>query len=131
MNKKILFLTFDPFSADKHITEEVKEYVPIVHIVSVNEMTIDEIPEDFDYDSISYVIDTAGAEYHKCKDEKRHSQYDENMIMNETLIDSKEQFSDQFDDPDEAQEEWMCYIIEACNDFFEHIYLIEVEIGGE
>ena len=131
MTKKILFLTFDPFSASKHITDEVKEFVPIDHVVSVNELSESGIPEEFDYDSISYVISTAGTEFHKCQDKERRSQYDENMIWDETMFDSKEQFSEQFGDPDIAKEEWMCYIIEAYNNFYEHIYVVEVELSAK
>ncbi len=131
MTAKILFLSFDPFNADTHITKEVKEYLPIARVVSVDEITDEDISEDFDYDSISYVISTAGAEFHACQDKERRGMYNPSMIWNETMIDSKEEFSEEFDDPDEAEEEWMGYIIAAYNNFYEHIYVIEVELDEE
>ena len=128
MIKKILFLTFDPFAAEKHITEELKELVPITRVISAKELFESEIPDDFDYERISYIISTAGQEYHKCDNAERHEKYNEDMISDWLISVSKDQYIEEYDDY-YAEEEWMCCVVEYLNDFHEHIYVIEVEVA--
>ena len=128
MIKKILFLTFDPFAAEKHITEELKELVPITRVISAKELFESEIPDDFDYERISYIISTAGQEYHKCDNAERHEKYNEDMISDWLISASKDQYIEEYDDY-YAEEEWMCCVVEYLNDFHEHIYVIEVEVA--
>ncbi|MDO4531977.1 MAG: hypothetical protein Q4C06_08350 [Bacillota bacterium] len=105
MTRKVLFLIFDPFSANQTITKGGKEYAPFGRIVSIEELSSGGLSEGFDYDRISFVVSTAGAAFHKCADEKRRSNYGENMILDEIMFDHKEQFGEQFGDPDVIHEE--------------------------
>ena len=128
MKKKLLFLTFDPFVAEKHLTPEIKELIPVNRVLSVEELSENEMPDDFDYEGITYIFSTAGQEYHNCDNKERREKYNEDFISDWLISVSKDEYIEEYDDYC-AEEEWMCCIIEYLNDFHEHIYVVEVELA--
>lgn len=77
---------------------------------------------------IDYVISTAQQEFCACTDEERKAGIMKEMIFDDLMLDSKEEFQEQFDDEDEADEEWEGLIICALNNLYDHIYILEAEI---
>ena len=129
MIKKILFSTLEPFSIEKHITDEVKRTLPIEQVLSIEEVPAGGIAIDtFDFDSIDYLLSTIGIEVLNCKDEERKNFFGADRLVNEIELISHEELREEYD-LEEAEEEWKYMIVEDQDSIPCYTYLVKAEIG--